>query len=205
MDPVSIGLAAGSLGLGVAGLLRKPTNYGYSKGDLDYLAAQRSGEIDSFSKQLAELRARYNTQITNFGNNTFNRFSPNAEASYAAKGFAPNGGAFQSALARKAAEIQDSEMMNMLNLEHGDIGAVDSAKSNLFSARAGFRPSAPSADPTAEAFGQLSSGLGSLAMNRATTPSPSSGGLSGNLGTAGMGPQYQPQWARRSIFSSKVY
>jgi hypothetical protein len=158
-------LGAASVGLGVAGMMRKQPNYGYSKGDLDYIAAQRAGQIDAFAKQLSEARARYATQLNQFGNNTFNRFTPQAESSFAGRGLSVTGGAFQSALARKAAEIQDNEMLNLFNVEHGDIKSVDDARGNLAGAQLGRGPSGPSPDPIAQGLGQLSGGLGSLAID----------------------------------------
>lgn len=201
MDPFSMALMAGSLGTGIAGLARKQPNYGYSKGDLDYLAAQRSGQIDSFAKELAAFRDKYASQIRSFGTNAFNRFSGDAEAGYAAKGFAPNGGAFQSALARKAAEIQDNEMNTLGQMEHGDIGAVDNARAGLFGAQAGFSPSGPSSDPGSQALGGLSSALMSLGFaNMGNQPKP--GPAPVPYATPGMF-NYAPA-ARRSVLSNRL-
>lgn len=197
MDPISIGLAAGGLGLTAAGMMRKQPNYGYSKGDLEALAARRSGEINDFALQLSGLRQRYASQLTNFGNNTFNRFAPQAEASFGARGLQVTGGAFQSALARRASEIQDEQGQALLGLEHSDINAVDSARAGLFSGQAGFNPSGPSADPMAQAMGGLGSGIFSLGMSGAMTPSGS-----GRASTYGGEPGFRSALAKRSVFSN---
>lgn len=173
-------LAAVSAGTAVAGALRKTPMQGYSKGDLDWLAAQRANEIDSFASQLASLRQRYASQLATFGTNTFNRFSPAAEASYAGKGFAPNGGAFQSALAKKAAEIQDAETLSLFNQENSDIRAVDSARGNLRSAQLGGGFSnfeSPAPDPIGNMLGAISSATGTLAGAKYGSTSSGSGAL----------------------------
>lgn len=197
---------AGGLGLGVAGLLRKNKTQGYSKGDLDYIAAVRAREIDNFSNQLTGLRTRYSAALANFGNYTFNRFVPQAEASFAGRGLNVTGGAFQSALARKAADIQQSEGLEMYNRERSDIGAVNDAWSALRAAQLGggfSNMGGVAPDPTGEAMGMLSSALLSYGANAAGGGKGGGSKSSGVNGLSGKTSLFAPQ-PRRSIFADRV-
>lgn len=158
MDPVTLSLLTASAGTGAASILKKPKQYGFSKGDLEYQLAVRDNQISEFASQLAAARAKYNAQLPQFQQFTMGKFAPQLEAAYAAKGFQASGGAFASRLAEKAAELQAQGMLDQYNMEREDLRAVDSARGGARSAILGQGISAPD-DSTGQALGSLSSAL----------------------------------------------
>lgn len=96
------------------------------------LIMNRRSEIASFEKTLAAARASYLTSLGNFYNNSFNRFAPQAEAMYAGRGLQVTGGAFQSALAKQAADYNASLSTTAYEDEREDAKTVEGLRQNLF-------------------------------------------------------------------------
>ncbi len=114
-----IGAAVG----GAAGLAmgflpgKKGPDYGY----LDNIYNERKSQIGAFGVQLANTRASYLSSLNNMYNSAFARFSGNAEAGFANRGLAVNGGAFASALARQTSMYQSQLEPQVYEAERGDI------------------------------------------------------------------------------------
>lgn len=96
------------------------------------LINQRRGEIDDFARQLATARAKYVTSLGNMYQNSFNRFSQDAEARFANRGLAVNGGAFAAALARETSRYQSELEPLAFNAERDDLTRVESMRDSLF-------------------------------------------------------------------------
>lgn len=157
-------LAGGAIGL-TAGLLSKPKQYGYSKGDLEALAGQRATQIDSFSKQLAASRANYLATMQQLAPTTFNNlYGPDKITQMAAMGLNPNGGATQSALARIAMGMQGDIYNTAFNAEQNDLMAVDNAYGQNSAAQMGAATQNFSAPVQNPLFGQLGQLGGQAAM-----------------------------------------
>lgn len=107
---------------------RKGTQ-GIDQGAID----RRRSEIDKFETNLNQARSRYLQSLGNMYNTSYARFASNAEAGFANRGLAVNGGAFASTLARETASNQANLEPLAYNAEREDIGTVDSARANLFS------------------------------------------------------------------------
>lgn len=155
-----IAAAVGSTALG--SVLNRQKPQGYSKGDLDYIAAQRRNQIGDFANQLSAARNRYLAQLPQFQNYAFNQFAPQAESMFAGRGLSVTGGAFQSELAKKAAAFQAEQMLSGISMEREDLNAVNNAYGNLSSNQLGgsysnFGTSSP--NPLAQGLGQLGSTL----------------------------------------------
>lgn len=156
-------LAAATAASTTAGLLSgNKKSEGYSKGDLEYLAAQRAREIDSFSRQLAQARARYAARIPQLQKEAFNRFTPELEANLAGRGLQVSGGAFASAAARRGTELQADLETQLYGQEREDIGAVESMRSALANAQFGGQYgniSQPVSNPFSQQMGMMSANL----------------------------------------------
>lgn len=137
MDPITgslLAISAGSAAYSAFG--PKPrVNYGY----LDDIYSKRMGQIGDFQAQLNAARQRYLTSLGNMYNQSFNRFSQNAEAGFANRGLAVNGGAFASALAKKTADYQAQLEPMAYNAEREDLTRVDDAYGQAANMYAGGR------------------------------------------------------------------
>lgn len=169
-----LALAAGTTAAGMLAGSRKPKNTGYSKGDLDYIAAVRGREIESFSRQLAQARSRYMSKLPQFQNFAFNQFMPEAEAAYAGRGLQVSGGAFGSALGKKAAEFQNQGMMDELTMEREDAHSISNALGQLRAAQLGGgynnMQGPGGVDPLAAGLGQVGYDLFRDGLDRGTMP-----------------------------------
>lgn len=178
MDPITTSLIAGGASAGIGALLGPKGPQGYSKGDIDYIVAQRSRQIDSFRNELAQARARLAARIPQLQTEAFNRFTPDLEAKLAARGLHVSGGAFASGAGKKGAELQ-AELEKMLyGAEREDITNVNNAYGQLTSAQLGGGFSnleKPQGSPWATALGQFGGLATSAGLARlANTGSPES-------------------------------
>ena len=120
-----IGTAVGAgvgAGMGFLGGKKGPD---YS--NITRLYNERATQIGAFAQSLASARAKYLTSLNNMYNNAYARFSGTAEAGFANRGMSVSGGAFASALARKAAEYQDAGDVAAVGMEREDLGRIDQA------------------------------------------------------------------------------
>lgn len=131
-----------AIGMGATGALagalspdQQPT--GYSKGDLDSIAQQRFGEIADFRNQLASVRQRYLAQLPQFQAHAMSRFMPQLEAQYANRGLQVSGGAFGSALGRKAGDFQAEQMLAAPQMEAQDLTTVANMMGQVRNAQLG--------------------------------------------------------------------
>lgn len=106
---------------------------GYSRGDIERLTNQRHQQIQDFAGQLAAARQRYQTNLNNFQNLAFQRFAPIAEARFAGRGLQVTGGAFQSELAKQAAQAQAEGALQASQMEREDLGNVQNLYGGLAS------------------------------------------------------------------------
>lgn len=125
MDPISGSLLAASVGMSAYGMFGPKSKPDYSGVTNQY--NQRQSQIGEFAKSLASSRAKYLTSLNRMYNNAYARFSGNAEAGFANRGLAVNGGAFASALARKTAEYSDAGATAEAGMEREDLRSVDGA------------------------------------------------------------------------------
>lgn len=190
-----LALAAAAMGGSMLAGSQKQKNTGYSKGDLDYIASVRSREIESFSQQLAQARSRYMSRLPQFQNFAFNQFMPEAEAAYAGRGLQVSGGAFGSALGKKAAEFQNQGMLDELNMEREDANSVSNAMGQLRAAQLGGgynnMQGQQGMNPLASGLGQVAYDLFSDGLDRGTMPwqskaAPASRMGMGNLNLPGL-------------------
>jgi hypothetical protein len=163
--------ALGSAALGAAGqagLFGNPSKqYGYSKGDLDAIAAQRASQINDFSSQLASMRSQYLNQIPGLQKAAFNQFGNDAAANFGAKGMETGSGAFQSALAREAIPMQAQMYGNAYSTGVQNLNAVNQARAGLFQGQMGAGSagmSAPTQNPTWAGLGQFAGQAGLMSM-----------------------------------------
>lgn len=119
----AVGFAQDAFGKG--GFLAGDDGPDYSK--VTDLYNQRNAQIGQFAASLASARAKYLTSLNNMYNSAFARFSGNAEAGFANRGLAVNGGAFASALAKKTAEYQSQLEPSVFEAEGKDLRSVDAA------------------------------------------------------------------------------
>lgn len=167
MEPVTAGLIM--TGAGVAGgLLSKKKQVGLSRGDIEYLIAQRQREIGNFANSLAEARMRYTSQLRNLSDLTYRRFVPQAEAGFAGRGLSVTGGAFQSALAKRAAELEAQGYVSAADMERQDLMNVENLRGQAF-------------------------GLGLSAQMQVQPPQDPYGQLWGQLAGAGLTTMFQPR------------
>ncbi len=192
-------LGGAALGVGLAGQMGafgKPKQYGYSTGDIDYMAAQRNNQIDEFQKQLAAMRSEYIAQIPGLNKAAFDQFGGDAAAKFGAHGLTVGSGAFQSSLARAAIPMQARMYDTAYTSGINNATAVDSARGNLFSGRLGAASaglSAPTQNPAWAGLGSLGGQLMGMSMGQ--------GGKDNSQGTGyGAGTNYQnkaalgPSW-----------
>ena len=117
-----LALSAGSAAYSAFGPRSSP-NFG----NLDALYSLRRKEIGAFADQLTAARQKYLTSLGNMYDKAYARFSGNAEAGFASRGLAVNGGAFASALARKTADYQAELEPLAFQAEREDLARIDSA------------------------------------------------------------------------------
>lgn len=125
---------------------------------------QRAADIGSFETQLATARTRYLTSLGQMYDQAYSRFSGNAEAGFATRGLAVNGGAFASALAKKAADYQAELTPLAYKSEREDLGTVQNLRSNLFGQRVAAKTGANSLGYKTNV--EDSRALGGYAMNQ---------------------------------------
>lgn len=180
-------------GAGLAGGLfgKKSQQGGLSRGDIEGLIANRNNDITNFANSLAQARTKYMASLSNLNTMAFNKYGGQAEANYAARGLQVTGGAFQSALAKKAAELQAQGDLTAAEMERGDLGKVEGLRSDAFAAGFGAQREvkAPT-DPYSGLYGQLFSAGLSSALD------PRSGGDNYDWGAADdAGSGQQPNFA----------
>lgn len=162
MDPITGSLLAANTAAGLYGAFGKKSGPNY--GDADALYSKRLGEIGDFKNTLDMARSKYLASLGNMYNDAYSRFSGNAEAGFANRGLAVNGGAFASALAKKTAEYQSELTPLAYNAEREDARYVDSAYAGAASMNASMRSGGPIAQYNAgredsAALGRLSGNL----------------------------------------------
>lgn len=186
MDPITGTALAVTTGASLYGAFgpKKGINYGY----LDNLYSQRKGQIADFQSQLQAARTRYLSSLNNMYAQSYGRFSQNAEAGFANRGLAVNGGAFASALAKKSADYQAQLEPLAYQAEREDINAVDNAYGQAANMYAGGRAGGAGMEYQANradsgAFGGLMSNLtmfglrGGFSGDKAPSPEMASYGL----------------------------
>lgn len=132
----AVGGAVVGAGLGFLGKKKKAVAFDRSR--IDALKRQRDIDIGSFSAQLAGARHRLEAQRQQLVNRTMSTFSPDLEASYGARNLSVTGGAFQSALAKKAADLQAQLGVSNAESERADYDAVEKYKADLFNTMMGY-------------------------------------------------------------------
>lgn len=185
IDPFTAALIAGGVSAGVGMLGPKKQAPGYSKGDLDFLMAQRQGQINEFSNALSAARGRYLAQLPQFQQRAMSTFAPNLEAKYGARGLQVGGGAFGSALGKKAADFQAEQMLSAIGMEREDLGRVDAARGNAYSGILGQSPAGNNPPDYGAPLGMLSSGLLSYGLSGMGQPSKTPAPWSGQGGIYG--------------------
>lgn len=160
-------------GLGQAGVFGggKTRNYGFTKEDIERKIAARGAEIDSFSKELAQMRSQYMAMIPGIQDAAYKRFGGDAAASFGAKGIGVDSGAFASALARAAIPMQADMYGQAFQTGTENLKAVDNSRGNAFSAGLGAVSANTSAPQTTQnpLWGTLG-GLGGMAMMAGLQP-----------------------------------
>ncbi len=141
------GAAIGGVGGAVYGGLQKKKGIDYSY--LDNLYAQRKARIGDFQSQLNAARRRYLTSVGSMYDQSYGRFSQNAEAGFAGRGLAVNGGSFASALAKKTADYQAQLEPMAYNAEREDLASVNNAYDAADNMYAAGRSGGPMTEYTA--------------------------------------------------------
>lgn len=132
------GMIGSSLGGAIGGSFGQNQAPGYSKGDLDYIASQRSQQIGNFANQLAQARQQYyETTLPNFQKYAMSRFMPQIESNLAGRGLQLSGGAFGSALARQSADFQAQQSLGQYQDTRGDLNNVNNSYGQLAGAQLG--------------------------------------------------------------------
>lgn len=132
------GMIGSSIGGSIGGMFGQNQAPGYSKGDLDYIASQRSQQIGNFSNQLAQARQQYyETTLPNYQKYAMSRFMPQIESNLAGRGLQLSGGAFGSALARQAGDFQAQQSLGQYQDTRGDINNINNAYGQLAGAQLG--------------------------------------------------------------------
>lgn len=184
--------AAVSAGIGAAsdaGLFGKPKQYGFTKEDIQRSIAARGAEIDTFSRELAQMRSQYLAQIPGLQEAAFKRFGGDAAAQLGAKGMGVDSGAFASALARAAIPMQADMYGKAFDTGTDNLKTVDTARGSLFSsgvaAMAG-NTSTPTPNPVGAALGRFAGQAGMMALSQGLTPAGTvatpAGASMGNMG-----------------------
>ena len=165
---IQAALGAAALGMGAYSMFG-PKSAGPDYSNVTKLYNERAAQIGAFAQNLASARARYLTSLNNMYNNAYARFSGNAEAGFASRGLAVNGGAFASALAKKTAEYQDAGDVAAVGMEREDLGRIDQAYGANTGAYMGAISGGPGATFTAdrEDMRALGGFAGKLAMRYA--------------------------------------
>lgn len=122
----------GSAGGAIGGMFDSEAGSTYSKSDFNALFDQRQNQISRFEEALAGARARYVGNLYNLQNLTFSRFAGQAQAQFANQGLNINGGAFQSALARRATDLTAEGLLGESEMERADLGTVQAARGGLY-------------------------------------------------------------------------
>lgn len=126
-------LAAGPVGMAALGADMMMGGDGDGGGGYnEAMFRSRMNQIQDFEKALAGARSRYLASVGNLYQNSYNRFAQNAEASFANRGLAVNGGAFGAELARKSADYQASLEPMALQAEREDVMSVEQMRAALF-------------------------------------------------------------------------
>lgn len=183
-------LVAGGIGAaGQAGAFGGAKQNGYSKGDMDALAAARSREINSFESSLASMRAQYLAQIPGLNKAAFNQFGNDAAANFGAHGMDAGSGAFQSALGRAAIPMQahmyDTAYTSGVN-NANSVNAARGALSGVQMGAASAGLSAPTQNPMWAGLGQFAGQAGTMALYKAGNPAPET------ANSPAIRPQYTP-------------
>lgn len=132
------GMLGSSLGGALGGAFGSNQAPGYSKGDLDYIASQRSAQIGQFANQLAQARnTYYQTTLPQFQKYAMSRFQPQIEANLAGRGLQLSGGAYGSALARQSADFQAQQSLGNYQDTTNQLGEVNNAYGQLAGAQLG--------------------------------------------------------------------
>ncbi len=100
--------------------------------------AARQQQIGDFSNSLATARQNFLTQTNQLQQDAFKRFAPQAEAQFAGRGLDVTGGAFQSALAQKAAEYQNNLIASQADQQRQDLMSVQNLQTGLFPQQLGI-------------------------------------------------------------------
>ena len=128
-----VGLLAGGLAGGFSGDQKAP---GYSKGDLDYIASQRSQQIGRFGEALTAARNQYyQTTLPNFQKYALGRFMPNIEANLAGRGLAFSGGAYASNVGRYSSDLAAGGLEGEYRDRLAALNAVNNAEGSLASSQ----------------------------------------------------------------------
>lgn len=187
----AIGFALGG-GLGAAAggyadkLFGPGETSGYSKGDVERITNARHQQIQDFASGLAQARQRYLANFNNFQDLVFKRFVPNAEAQFAGRGLSVTGGAFQSALAKQAAQLQAQANVESSQMEREDLNSVNQAFGGLYGTQAGIygaQPFQQKPNPFMSFAGQTAGLAGQIALLKAmggTGGASSSGSVIGS-------------------------
>ena len=199
--------AGGALGL-ASGFLGGDSGPSFDEG----LWKDRQGQIESFRDRLAGLRTQYRTSLANLSNNTYNRFMPLAQAQFAGKGLQVSGGAYGAALARKAAELQDMENVDLFNREREDINRESSMWDKFYADKIAAKQGISDAqwkggrEDSASMGKGLIAGLSGLAAGwkdwKAQNASIASAGMGG---TDGMSPRFAGglDWSRAATNTNR--
>lgn len=123
---IQAALAAASLGMQAYSAFGPKSGPDYTNVTNQF--KDRQASIKNFAANLAASRARYMASLKGMYDNAYARFSGNAEAGFAGRGLAVNGGAFASALATKAADYQFEGDLKFAGMEREDLNSVDSAE-----------------------------------------------------------------------------
>lgn len=141
---------------------------------------KRGTQIDDFENALNTARQQFLTSVGNMYNTAYARFSGNAEAGFAARGLAVNGGAFASALAKKTSEYQSQLEPMAYEAQRQDIRDVQKYREALFGQKVAAK-----------------SGAQNMAWQQGNAEDAAMGQFAGNVGMeflrGGMGTQsYNP-------------
>ena len=126
---------------------------------------KRGTQIDDFENALNSARQQFLTSVGNMYNTAYARFSGNAEAGFASRGLAVNGGAFASALAKKTSEYQSQLEPMAYEAQRQDIRDVQAQRAALFGQKVAAKSGAVNAswaqgNKEDEAMGQFAGNVG---------------------------------------------
>jgi len=96
----------------VAGGLLNQQKGGFSQDYINNLFNWRLGQINKFQTAMTDARNKfYNVSLPSYQNNVMKQFMPNIESQIAGRGGQVGGGAFSSALAREAMNLENQGQM----------------------------------------------------------------------------------------------